>query len=315
MKQAGWTRATFGLAFFLAAALVARGQTPLDEMEKDLEQVKQERQDASNQTLTNFLNALQNASSSPDAALQLYQQAGGTMPAPTQVTTRYEHETPTEKAARVAQDQANMASLGGMAQLHCGLMRFGALFLENTPPPTLQADWANWLKNAAQIYPQLSGNDDLRKMSLKDSPISSYLNFHGWGDKEQGGWTVHGLPAFYRQAVLDPLRNPVVADALPAWDTYITLRSANETNNQDRWNNEDLPELQFERGCDDYALTPGTDKLQSLIELIKAHPTHSKVDEWIGKVHDMLQAYKAAHPSSSATAASATPPATNAPAQ
>jgi hypothetical protein len=315
MKQTAWGRAGLGLAFLLAAGLTARAQTPLDEMEKDLDQVKQERQDASSQTLTNFLAALQNASASPDAALQLYQQAGGTMPTPTQVTTRYEHETPTEKAARLAQDQANMASLGGMAQLHCGLMRFAALFLENTPPPTLPADWANWLKNAAQIYPQLSGNDDLRTKSMKDSPISSYLNFHGWGDKEQGGWTVHQLPAFYRQYVLDPLRNPVVADALPAWDTYIALRAANEANNQDRWNNEDLPELQFERGCDDVALSPNTDKLQSLIVLIKAHPTHSKVDEWIAKVHDMLQAYKAAHPGSSATAASATPPATNAPAQ
>jgi hypothetical protein len=204
-------------------------------------------------------------------------------------------------------------------------MRFAALFLQEPAPPTLQTDWTTWLKGAAQIYPQISGNDDLRHMAMKDSPISSYLNFHGWGDKAQGGWTVHQLPALYRQYVLDPLRNPVVADVLPAWDTYISLRGANEGNNQDRWNNEDLPDLQFERTCDDYALSPNTDKLQSLVELIKAHPTHSKVDEWIAKVHDLLQSYKASHPGSSDAAsappsttnaaASTTTPTTNAPAQ
>jgi hypothetical protein len=313
MKQTGWGRAGFGLAFLLAAVLTVRGQTPLDEMEKDLEQVKQEHQDATNQTLMTFLNALQNASASPDAALQLYRQAGGDMPDPTRVTSRYAYETPSEKAARLAQDQANLSSLGKVAQLHCGLMRFAALFLQDPPPPTLQGDWTTWLKGAAQIYLQIAGGGELRKVTMKDSPISAYLNFHGWGDKEQGTWTVHELPALYRQYVLDPLRNPVVvADALPAWDAYIALRSANEANNPDRWNNEDLPDLQFERGCDDFALAPNTDKLQSLIELIKAHPTYSKVDDWIAKVHDMMQAYKAAHPGSSATPASATPPTTNA---
>jgi hypothetical protein len=314
MKQSGLSRAGLALAFALAVTVVARAQTPLDEMEKELEQVKQERQDASSQTLVNFLAALQAASASPAAAAQLYEQAGGNMPAPTPVTTRYEHETPSEKAARLAQDQANTMTLGNMAQLHCGLMRFGVLFLENTPPVTLQKDWTDWLKSAAQIYPQLSGNDEIRNMALKDSPISSYYEYRGWGDKDQGKWNVRQMPVFYRQYVLEPLRNPVVAEVLPAWDTYIALRAANAGGNQDKWNNEDLPELQFERACDDYALAPGTEKLQTLVELIKAHPTHSKVDDWIEKVHDMLQAYKASHPGSS-DSASAAPPAANPPAQ
>jgi hypothetical protein len=302
--------------FCLAAAVAARAQTPLDSLEKDLDQVKQERQDASNQTLTNFLSTLQNASASADAAVQLYQQAGGTLPAPTQVSAHYNYETPSEKAARLAQDQANLSGLGGMLQLHCGLMRFAALFLQSTPPPTLQTDWTDWLKTAAQLYPQLSGNGEVRNLSMKDSPISSYLNYHGWGDKEQGRWAVRQLPALYRQYVMEPLRNPLVKDALPAWDIYIGLRAANEGNNQDRWNNEDLPELQFERTCDDFALAPSTEKLQTLVELIKAHPTHSQVETWISKTHDLVEAYKASHPGSSDAAASNTPPATtNAPAQ
>lgn len=311
MKQLGMGRAGLALAICLAATGTARAQTSLDALEKDLDQVKQEHQDATSQTLTNFLSTLENASASPNAALQLYQQAGGAMPDPTKVTSRYSYETPSEKAARMAQDQANLASLGYAAQLHCGLMRFAALFLQDPAPPTLQADWLTWLKGAAQIYPQISDSYDLRRMAMKDSPISSYLNFHGWGDKAQGSWTVHQLPALYRQYVLDPLRNPVVADVLPAWDTYINLRGANEANDQDRWNNEDLPDLQFERTCDDYALSPTTEKLQSLVELIKAHPTHAKIDEWIAKVHDLLQSYKASHPGSSDAADSATPPVTN----
>jgi hypothetical protein len=308
------------LAIFLAVAGIARAQTSLDELEKDLDQVKQEHEDATNQTVANFLAALQNAAADPNSALQLYQQAGGAMPDPTRVKSRYSYETPSEKAARLAQDQANLSALGNMAQLHCGLMRFAALFLQDPPPPTLQSDWTNWLKTAAQIYPQINGGDDLRKMPMKDSPISAYLNFHGWGDKEQGTWTVHHLPTLYRQYVLDPLRNPLVADALPAWDAYINLRGANEADTPDLWSSEDQPELQFERTCDDYALSPNTYKLQALVELIKAHPTHPKIDEWIAKVHDLLQGYKTSHPGSSdsaatppttTNAATATPPTTN----
>ncbi len=320
------------IGFVIAGSV--RAQTSLDALEKDLDQVKQEHQDATNQAMTTFLSALENASASPNAALQLYEQAGGAMPAPTPVKSRYAYETPSEKAARLAQDQANLSSLANVAQLHCGLMRFAALFLEDPAPPTLQSDWTTWLKGAAQIYPQVSGDNDLRRMAMKDSPISAYLNFHGWGDKPQGAWTVHQLPALYRQYVLDPLRTPVVANALPAWDTYIALRAAN-VEDQNRWNNEDLPELQFERTSDDYALSPNTDKLQALVELIKAHPTHAKMDEWIATVHDMLQSYKTSHPGSSDSAsapspttnadvstipaatnaaASTTPPATNAPA-
>jgi hypothetical protein len=377
MKQLGLGRAWLALAICLAAAGTARAQTSLDALEKDLDEVKQEHLDATNQTLTNFLSTLENASASPNAALQLYEQAGGALPDPTQVSSRYAYETPSEKAARLARDQANLSSLGYVAQLHCGLMRFAALFLEDPAPPTLQSDWTTWLKGAAQIYPQTSGNAELRKMTMKDSPISSYLNFHGWGDKDQGGWTVYQLPDFYRQYVLEPLRNPVVADALPAWDTYIAMCTADiapiqadlahiqaeeseltelesegaghqhhhsdsgdnnsgtggtQSNGRmgdlqyradqdqlklDKWNNEDLPELQFERACDDYTLAPDTEKLQVLVELIKAHPTHPRIDAWIAKVHDLLQSYKASHPGSSdaasTTSTTDTPPATNAP--
>jgi hypothetical protein len=310
MKQLGLGRILVAIVLGCAWIGGARAQTSLDELQKDLDQVKQEHQDATTQTLATFLNALQNAAARPDAAVQLYQQAGGDMPAPTQVTTRYEHETPTEKAQRLAQDQANVSALGGMLQLQCGLMRFAALFMEQSPPATLHDDWTTWLKSVAPAYPQLAGADSIRNMTMKESPISAYLNFHGWGDKEQGGWTVRKLPAFYRQYILDPLRNPIVADVLPAWDTYIAMRSANAANNPDKWNNEDLPELQFERTCDDFALQADTDKLQTLVQLIKDHPTHPKVDEWISTTHDMIAAYKAQHEPGSTTNA----PTTNAPA-
>jgi hypothetical protein len=294
----------------LLAAGVARGQTSLDVLEKDLDEVKQQRQDATSQGFLNLITQLDKADSSADAALQLFQSSGGTLPAPTQVTTRYEHETPTEKAARLQRDQNILTSFGAMVQLHCGMMRIAATYVMKPDTAHLHEDWIAWLKNAAQIYPQLTGADDVRTMSMKDSPISAYLDFHGWGDKEQGKWTVHELPKFYRAEVLEPLRNPVVADALPAWDSYIALRNANQPDNN-RWNNDELPELQFEKAADDFALAPGTEKLQALVDLIKAHPNHAKVDDWIAQVHTMLSAYKAQHgdaaPTNSAPAAAVAP--------
>lgn len=302
----------FSLAALLGLAFVglARGQTSLDVLEKDLDEVKQQRQEATSQGFLNLMDQLDKADSNADAALQLYQAAGGTLPAPAEVKTRYEHETPTEKAARLKQDQANMTSFAAMLQLHCGMMRIAAQEVTKPDAPHLHEDWVAWLKNAAQIYPQLTGADEVRAMPMKDSPISTYLDFHGWGDKEQGGWTVRDLPKFYRANVLEPLRNPMVAEALPDWDVYIALCNANEADN-DRWNNDELPALQFEKACDDFALAPGTEKLQTLVDLIKAHPNHAKVDDWIARVHAMLAAYKAqregAPTTNGAPAAEATP--------
>jgi hypothetical protein len=131
-------------------------------------------------------------------------------------------------------------------------------------------------------------------MSMRDSSISKYLAFKLWGDKEQGSWSVASIPKLYETNVLTPLRATPTAATLAAWDVYIAMMGGDTTDN-DQWNQTVYPPLQFERACDDYAVTPSTEKLEDLVNLIKANPTYPKVDDWIGRVHKLMEDYRASH--------------------
>ena len=148
---------------------------------------------------------------------------------------------------------------------------------------------------APPYYPR-----DLMQKTLHDSVISKYLGFNLWGDKEQGGWAVRDLPKLYRAKVLDPLRTPPTAATLAAWDAYIAMLNVDEPDN-DRWNDVVYPPLQFDRACDDYAIAPSTEKLEGLVNLIKASPTNPNADDWIKRAHQMMEDYRASHGGTPAT--------------
>jgi hypothetical protein len=313
--------------------IAGRAQSSLEMLQQDIEQLKQEHEAASSKNLDYFMSALTEASGSPESADKLYLAAGGKPPDPAKVKTAYEHETPTEEAAREAVDQQTMASFDGTLQLQCGMMRLAALFATDSKSPTLQDDWLAWLKNAAASYPQLAApvtdsratpdndqagdgrhhhhEDDpdspdpiaaLRKVSMSESPISKYLGFQGWGKKEQGGWKIADLPEMYRKQILEPLRKTPSPATLAAWDVYIAMMNADEPD-QDQWTTVDYPALQFDKDSDDFASAPSTEKLETLVALIKANPDHPKQDEWFSRVQDMLKSLQA---QKSADAAAAT---------
>ena len=143
------------LAAFILSGLSAQAQNSIDILDQDLNQIKTEHQQASSELVSNFLDQLNAAADSADAAMALYQKAGGKMPDPTPVVTKYDHETPDEKAARDAQDAAKLSALSNVVQLHCGMMKYAALFVIQPDQQGLQDDWLAWLKKAAQLYPQL----------------------------------------------------------------------------------------------------------------------------------------------------------------
>jgi hypothetical protein len=337
----GWI--AWGAFLFQGGFAVA--QNSLDTLDQELKEARQLHQEVTAQALSNFFSQIDAAMASPDAAVALYQQAGGALPDPAPVVTAYTNETPSEKEARLAVDQANLSRLGAVLQLHCGLMHYAALFVVKPDQKGLQNEWVAWLKSAAQIYPQLavpSGNSDqapqphkrkrdaeggapgaprpppfnpadMKGKAMRESIIGRFLGFKGWADKEQGGWSVRDLPRLYRANVLEPLRASPTTATLAAWDTYITMMNADENDN-DRWNHVVYPPLQFDRACDDYAVAPGTEKLEDLVGLIKANPTYPQVDDWIARVHQMLDDYRGRHggaPAAAQTPATAPSPAGN----
>jgi hypothetical protein len=240
MRRRAWGWIAGG-AFLLQGGF-AVAQSSLDALQQELTEAKQQHQEVSTQVLTNFFGQIDPAMASPDVAVALYQQSGGAMPDPSPVVTQNEDETPTEKQARLAFDQANVTRLGTVLQLQCGLMHYAALFVVKPNQPGLQADWVTWLKSAAQLYPQTNvpaqadappppehhkrkrddgqgqgpaksqsrpapfDPSDAEGKAMKDTLISKFLGFNAWGDKEQGGWAVKDLPKLYRTNVLEPLR-------------------------------------------------------------------------------------------------------------
>jgi hypothetical protein len=333
MRRYGLGWVAWGAFLFQGGFAVA--QNSLDVLEQELNEAKQQRQDVATQTLSNFFSQVDAAMGSPDAAVALYQQAGGVLPDPAPVVTEHTDETATEKAARVALDQANLSRFGAVLQLHCGLMHYAALLVVKPDQAGLQTEWLAWLQKAAQIYPLLSAPaanteekpvqykkkkdkdkednapaptlpppfypEELKGKNMRDSIISKFLGFKSWADKEQGGWSVRDLPRLYRANVLEPLRASPTPATLAAWDTYIAMANADEKDN-DRWNQVVYPPLQFDRDCDDYAIAPGTEKLEGLVNLIKANPTYPQVEDWIARVHQLMDDYRAHHGGNPTTA-------------
>jgi hypothetical protein len=369
MKQCRFFCVAILGAFFVAG--VARAQSSsLDMLEKDLDEVDNQHKEDTTKNLDSITSMLENASASPDAAIQLYQAAGGEMPKPAPVKTEYEHETPTEAAQRNALDQATLTEFGGALQLHCGMMRFAALFVLDPNMAGLQDQWTNWLKSAAQIYPGIatpltdnrvgatqgsSGSgggdssrrssrrnresgggggggggggesdsnadngssdaaspdsnsdgrrdktpkppekivvsDKIRKMTMSGSPISTYLGFLAWADSKEGKWTVADLPKLYKEQVLDPLRVSPSAATLAAWDSYIAMMNADQPD-ADKWAQLDYPGFEFERDSDDFAIKPSADKLETMVNLIKANPKHPNFADWSTRVHDMIKSFR-----------------------
>jgi hypothetical protein len=307
MRRFGLNCVVLGGCFFYATHSLA--QSSLDILEQDLNQVKKEHQEAASQATMGFLTQLETASQSPDAALNLYQQAGGPLSDPIAVNSQHAYETPDEKATRLAQDQDNLSNLAYVLQVHCGLMRFAGLFIVHPDQKGLHGEWIAWLKTAAQIYPTLKGQEtkpvaprggqtrgagrggaiaDYRDVTMRDSIISNYLGFQGWGEKEQGHWKIKDLPQLYRANVLDPLRSSPSAETLTAWDAYIGMKSADQPD-RDKWNQIDYPPLEFDRTSDDFAIARTTEKLATLVNILKANPTHPQLDDWIARVHQMVQ--------------------------
>jgi hypothetical protein len=309
-------------------AFPVHAQSTLDALDQELKEVKQQHDDATAQNLANFFSQVDQAMGSADAAADLWQQAGGTMPTPTPVTTKYDNETATEREARLAKDKTNAEALGTVLQLHCGLLHYAAIFVTDPKRSGLKDEFNAWLQRAAQVYPQLNalaaappspdpdanGGDQrhhkheaapappappfdlaaIKGKTLKDSVISTFLGFKSWGDSDQGSWAVHSIPELFKSNILDPARVRPSQTTLDAWDVYIAMMQADESDPA-KWASDDYPPLQFERAYDAYAITPGVDSLEVLVQLIHANPTHPNADEWLKRTRALMDAYRAGH--------------------
>jgi hypothetical protein len=143
---------------------------------------------------------------------------------------------------------------------------------------------------------------------MHDSIISRFLGFKSWGDKEQGGWAVRDIPQLFKEKILDPSRTAPTQATLDAWDIYIAMANADEPDN-DKWTSTVYPPLQFERAFDDYAIAPGTEKLETLVQIIHANPTHPQADDWIKRTKQLLADYGAKHGAPSPSTATESNPA------
>jgi hypothetical protein len=269
----------------------AEAQTSIDVLEDDLKEAKATHDSSASQLMTTFLGTLQSAEQSPAVALDLYQKAGGNLPDAAPVHHHYQYETPTEKAEREAIDASNFQTVAIVIQLHCGLMRNAALLALTPNAPGVQEGWLDWLKSTAALYPQLQGKRALKDVTMHDSVISNYLGFSGWGDSDQGKWSLSDLPQLYHDQVLEPLRHPPTQATIDAWNTYIAMKQADEPD-QNKWAQQIEPALDFDRDVDDYNVLPSMDKLAALDAIIKANPTSDHLTDWINRMQTLIDSYR-----------------------
>src|SRR5476651_437590 len=85
MRRYGLGWIAWGAFLFQGGFAVA--QSSLDALQQELKEAQQQHQDVTSQVLTNFFTQVDAAMGSPDAAVALYQQAGGVMPDPSPVVT------------------------------------------------------------------------------------------------------------------------------------------------------------------------------------------------------------------------------------
>ena len=334
------------LGMWVGATGFALAQSTLDALDQELKEAQQQHDDATAASLANFFAQVDPAMGGSDAAVTLWQNAGGGMPAPTPVTTEYENESASERDTRLAKDKANADILGAILQVHCGLLHYGAIFISDPKRQGLQDQFNAWLQKAAQAYPQLAAAaappvptddskptkhhrhnvpsptpdattgtvtippvnlEDVMSQSNGSSLISKFLSaVNLWKDKDQGGWAVKSIPGLFKSNILDPSRATPTPTTLANWDTYIAMMQADEPDST-KWTTSDYPPLQFDRACDDYAVTPGTEKLQVLVELIHANPTDPNAPDWLTRTRALVDAYRAAHGGSPSTIAQGTP--------
>jgi hypothetical protein len=333
------------LALWLAAAGVALAQNTIDALDQELKEAQQQHDDATAANLSTFFAQVDPAMNNPDTAVSLWQQSGGGMPAPTPVTTEYETESASERDARQAKDKANYDTLAALLQVHCGLLHFGGIMITDPNRKGVQDDFNAWLARAAQAYPQLSaaaapppGDNgdadkgskhhrhavpnadtgtatvppvnlgDVMSMTTGGSLITKFLNFaNAWKDKGQASWSVKSIPALYKSNILDPSRATPTETTLANWDVYIAMMQADEPD-KDKWTSTDYPPLQFERAYDEYAVTPGTEKLEALVQFIHANPTNPGADDWLKRTRALLDAYRASHGGAPSAVVQNTPP-------
>jgi hypothetical protein len=356
------------LAVLLFPGIPVLAQTSTDVLSAELLKIKQQHDSATSEAVKGITSRLEEAAGSPDAALKLYQDAGGLMPVVRiprvqnqNQNNQYQNqeETATEQEQRQEKEQQATADatarLAAVVQAHCQVMMYAVLIVTNPDQKGLHDNWISWLKTVGPVYPTLRGTGDLRgrkdpaaanataggdstessdaqadpnnpqdpggngrngrrgfgqqqqgqfvetepigdwkTITVGESIIGKYLAFHAWEGKPQATWAVSEIPQFYRSDILNPLRETPNADTLAAWDIYIAMKNADQTDSS-QWDQVDYPTLAFDRGSDDYMMKPSMEKLQTLLAIIKAVPTHPKLDDMITRLHTFNEDYKSHH--------------------
>ncbi|HEV3270815.1 MAG TPA: hypothetical protein VGZ93_01405 [Candidatus Methylacidiphilales bacterium] len=224
---------------FLGQGGFAMAQSSIQALESEFNEANVAHQQATSKMLTDFFAQIDVAMASPEAAIALYQQAGGALPDPTPVVTAHSQETATEREKRVAQDQANLAKLGVVVQLHCGLMHYAALFVVSPDQKGLQNEWVAWLRTTAQIYPQLSVAEASNAPKQEGAPNDDNAPSNAPGQNRHNGRRDRAprpQPAFNPEEMKDKtMRDSIISKflAFNAWGDK----------EQGGWSVGDLPKL------------------------------------------------------------------------
>lgn len=309
----------FGVAAVLWAACgTAAAQTTLDALEQSLRDLGKQHEQGEQALRDDFVRALDAALASPEAALGAWTEAGGRVPEPPRPDAGNEDWIRRVIEACEAQGVAApelSGALAGDAQArkrlfkraenyqeilrdysrgrssqaawrHCQLLKFATDFSAKKTDPAKEPRWAAWLADNVPGFEQLSGHP-ISGVTVGTSPLVRRYGQEQLLARNYKEWSVQAMPELFRTWILDPARAARARDIGKTWDAFIMLNQA-ESGNPDKWENERLPWLLFQKQADEYRSAPDVMPLTRMVEIMKQHPAHPRFKEMQAITRELL---------------------------
>jgi hypothetical protein len=296
-------------AVLWAACGAAWPQTTLDALERSLKDVGKQHEQGEQTQRDDFARVLDAALASPEAALQAWSDAGGRVPEPPRLDPANEEWMRQALEACEAEGVASPELSGALADdaqarkrlfkragyyqeilagylhsraaqaawAHCQLLKFAADFSAKKTDPAKDPRWTSWLEGNVAGFERISGHP-FCSVTVGASPLVRRYGQDQLLGKDFKEWSVQGMPELFRTWILDPARAARARDIGKTWDAYIVLNHA-ESGNPDKWENERLPWLLFQKQADEYRVAPDVMPLTRLVEIMKQHPAHPRFKE------------------------------------
>jgi hypothetical protein len=270
----------------------ARAQSSMDGLLRDIQELKSKREKDMTAGMQLLLTRLETAAQNGDEARSLLKECGylaADENDPARPKRKHAPANLAEKHEMEAQ-ASNSDSIEIGLTKHCSLV-WAALSLSSRTEKERPKFEQDWLATMLADYPNYR-SQDIAKIKAMESPITKHFGIGYLVEtSDLGKGNLRSIPGFYKRLVLQPLRNPLKAEALASWDVFIGLKQTDGGDNPDSQLVE-IPEYQFYKSQDAFILAPSESAISAQVQLLKTYSEHPKFNTFIGIIENNVKALR-----------------------